>query len=225
MTGTLPPLRPVDLAAQEPLAAYLRAMAPVCPFVEPAAAAGRLFASDVTPDCQEGRDVHPRLFEHLVPQVERFRDARRALPDPRQKLLVCHTVLIHLRPGLDAEAARLLGWPNLLGWSLKQLYTSKEVVLGFVRKGVAERSMAGVPVPVAPFHAVIIRSRVAASDGRFYPGNDAMRRAMMQADDDGQDVHAALFGRVPDVRDPQAMRDDGYYDRVLRAWAKVAPRK
>jgi hypothetical protein len=42
---------------------------------------------------------------------------------------------------------------------------------------------------------------------------------MMQADDDGADVHTAALGQVPDIRDSQAMRDAGYFQRVQQ-WAE-----
>ncbi len=225
MPATLPPLEPVDLASPLPVPAYIRALTAVCPFIEPADRAGLLYACEVVPDCGAEADIHPRLFEQLVPQVERFRDARRALPAAQQRLLVCHTVVIRLPPHLDAAAARLLGWPNLLGWSLKQLYTPKEVVLGFIRKGVPERSPPGVTIPVAPFHGVILRSRVAHADQRFFPGNEQMLRALMDADDDGGDVHGPLLGTVPDVRDPQALRDGNYYQRVLQRWAQTLAKR
>jgi hypothetical protein len=215
-------MEPVDLASPGPVPTYLREMAPVCPFVEPSARAGLLFAVEVTPDCREPADVHPRLFEQLVPLIERFRDVRRALPSPQQRLLVCHTAVIRLPSHLDGPAVQLLRWPNLLAWSLKQLYTSKEVVLGVVRKGVAERSMAGAAVPIAPFHAVIIRSRVVNADARFFPRNRALLDALMNADDDGADVHGPLLGTVPDVRDPDALRADRYYQRVLGKWRQQA---
>ncbi len=41
----------------------------------------------------------------------------------------------------------------------------------------------------------------------------------MEADDDGEDVHAAALGQVPDIRDSQAMRDTGYFQRV-REWGQ-----
>ncbi len=217
----VPALRQIDLRIPSPISVYLKAMSAVCPFIEPAAAAGQLLGCGLTPDCQSARDIHPRLFEHLVPLIERYRIARRALPEKQQRLLVCHVVLIQMPPQLDVQTARLLAWPNLLGWSLKQLYTSKEIVLGFVRKGVAEQSTFGAAIPVAPFHAVIIRSRVAHSDHRFYPGNPAMLTAMMEADDDGQDVHGPLLGNVPDIHDPQALRDDRYFERIEQWWKKT----
>ena len=78
---------------------------------------------------------------------------------------------------------------------------------------------------MAPFHAVIIRSRVANSDARFFPQNQTMLRALEAADDDGGDVHAQLLGTVPDVRDPQAMRDDNYYQRVLDKWKQLLAKR
>jgi hypothetical protein len=219
MSATPPPLQPIDLEFNSPVSMYLKKIAVVCPFIEPAARAGCLFGCVVVPDCQQRVDIHPRLFEQLVPQIERFRDARRALPDKQQRLLICHTVVIHVPPQLDAETARQLTWPNWLGWALKQLYTPKELVFGFVRKNVAEQSTFGQPIPVSPFHAVIIRSRVVSSDQRFFPNNQALLQAMMEADDDGADVHAAALGKVPDIRDPQAMRDHNYFDRV-RQWGQ-----
>ena len=218
MGDPLPPLQLVDLASAGPVAAYLRATTAVCPFIAPSAEAGLLHACEASPDCRHAGDIHPRLFEQLVPQVERFRDARRSLPDAASRLLVCHTVVIRLEPRLDGDAVRLLNWPNLLAWSLKHLYTPKEVVLGFVRKGVAGRSASGVEVPVAPFHAVLIRSRVAGPDRRFYPGGGPLLHAMLAAEDDGQNAHAPLLGRVPDLRDPQALREDDYYQRFLNWW-------
>ena len=68
--------------------------------------------------------------------------------------------------------------------------------------------------------AVIIRSRVVHSDQRFFPNNDPLLLAMMEADDDGEDVHSASLGQVPDIRDAQAMRDAGYFQRV-RQWAEM----
>ena len=218
MGDRLPPLVPVDLADPGPVPSYFRAMVPACPFVEPGSRQDTLFVSEVTPDCRTAADVHPRLFEQLVPQIERFRDARRGLADARRRLLVCHTVVLRFPPALDADVVRLLGWPNLLGWSLKHLYTPKEIVLGFVRRGVADRSAAGAAIPVAPCHAVVIRSRVASADGRFFPNNEAMLQAMMAADDDGGDVLGPLLGTAPDARDPQALRDDQTYQRLLRWW-------
>jgi hypothetical protein len=218
---TVPPLQPIDLDFNSPVSMYLKKVTAVCPFIEPAARAGCLYGCVVTPDCQTAQDIHPRLFEQLVPQIERFRDARRALPEKQDRLLICHTVVIHLPPHLDAETARLLTWPNWLGWALKQLYTPKELVFGFVRKNVAERSSFGSPVPASPFHAVVIRSRVVNSDHRFFPNNQALLQAMMEADDDGLDVHAPALGQVPDIRDPQAMRDANYFQRVQQWGQKI----
>ncbi len=217
MPAPLPPLHPVDLASPEPLSAYLRAMTTVCPFIEPSAADGLLHAADVAPDCRTAADLHPRLFEQLVPQIERFRDARRSAAEPHRQLLTCHVIILRLSPPLDAAAVQQLRWPNLLGWSLKHLYTPVAVVLGFVRRGVADRSQSGVPIPVAPFHAVLIRSRVAATDAKFFPDGPLLP-AMRSAHDDGRDVHAPILGTVPDVRDPAALRADGTYARYLRSW-------
>jgi hypothetical protein len=225
VTPLFPPLRPVDLSAESPLANYLRATAAVCPFIEPGARATSLYNCDVRPDCQSADDIHPRLFEQLVPVIERFRDDRRDLPDRQQRLLICHTAIIHVPANLDADTARLLTWPNWLAWALKQLYTPKEIVFGFVRKNAAEKSAGGMPIPNAPFHAVIIRSRVVGSDGRFFKGNRPMLQAMMQADDDGRDAHAIVPGIKPNLRDPQAMRDAGYFQRV-RQWGQgILPRQ
>jgi hypothetical protein len=204
----------VDLNSPNPISLYLRESAAVCPFIEPSAAAGLLFATELTADCQTASEIHPRLFEQLVPRIEQFRDHRRSLPQKQQRLLVCHCVVIHLPPSLDGEASRRLCWPNWLGLLLKQFYTPKEIVFGFIRKNVAERSSFGPAIPVAPFHAVIIRSRVVGADHRFFTGNQPLLQAMMEADDDGANVHAAVFDSVPDIRDPQAMRDAGYFERV-----------
>ena len=225
MSVTPPTLQPIDLASQSPISAYIKVNAAVCPFIEPAAKAGCLYACEVTPDCQTAADIHPRLFEQLVPQIERFRDARRALPDRQQRLLICHTVVIHLPPHLDGEAVKLLNWPNWLGWALKQLYTPKEIVFGFVRKNIAEKSSFGLVIPLAPFHGVVIRSRVVGSDQRFFTGNQPLLQAMMQADDDGGDVHTPLFGQVPDIRDPQAMRDANYFQQIQQWGQKLLTRR
>jgi hypothetical protein len=215
---TLPVLRPIDLDVPTPVSAYLKKMTAVCPFIEPAARAGCLQGCVITPDCQTAEDVNPRLFEQLVPLIERFRDARRALPNKQQRLLICHTVVIHMPPHLDAETARQLAWPNWVVWPLRQLYTPKELVFGIVRKNAAERSSSGSPLPPSPFHAVIIRSRVVNSDHRFFPNNEPLLQAMMQADDDGEDVHTAALGQVPDIRDSHALRNAGYFQRVQQ-WA------
>ncbi len=225
MTPTLPSLETVDLASALPVPGYLKSLAPVCPFIEPAAKAGLLFCTEITPDCHTPADIHSRLFEQLVPQIERFRDARAALPDRQHRLLVCHTVVIHMPPHLDADTARQLHWPNILSWTLKHFYTPKEIVLGVVRKNAVEKSMGGLTIPVAPFHAIVIRSRVAGSDGRFFPGNDAMLKAMMEADDDGEDVHTPLLGTVPDIRNPQAMRDANYWQQILQWWQKTLAKR
>lgn len=215
----LPPLQPVDLAVRTPVSSYMKAIAAVCPFIEPSAQAGCLHGCVIAPDCHSDQDIHPRLFEQLVPLVERFRDARRALVEKQQRLLICHTVVIHVPPHLNAQTARLLNWPNWLSWGLKQLYTPKEIVFGFVRRSAIEKTQSGRIIPPAPFHAVIIRSRVVSSDQRFFPNNQPLLEAMMQADDDGQDAHAAMFGDVPDIRNPQALREAGYFDRV-RKWGQ-----
>ncbi len=217
--STLPVLRPIDLDVPTPVSAYLKKMAAVCPFIEPAARAGCLHGCVITPDCQTAEDVNPRLFEQLVPLIERYRDARRALPNKQRRLLICHTVVIHMPVHLDAETARRLAWPNWVMWALRQLYTPKELVFGIVRKNAAERTSTGSPLPPSPFHAVIIRSRVVHSDRRFFPHNEQWLRAMMEADDDGEDVHAAALGQVPDIRDPQAMRDTGYF-QLVQQWAE-----
>jgi hypothetical protein len=216
---TLPVLRPIELDIRTPVSAYLKEMAMVCPFIEPAARAGCLHGCVITPDCQTADDIEPRVFEELVPLVERFRDARRALPGKQQRLLICHTVVIHMPPHLDVETARRLAWPNWVVWALRQLYTPKELVFGIIRRNSLERSSAGSPLPASPFHAVVIRSRVVRSDHRFFPNNEQLLQAMMEADDDGEDVHAAALGQVPDIRDSQAMRDTGYFQRV-RQWAE-----
>jgi hypothetical protein len=221
---SLSALQPINLDIPTPVSAYLKKMTPFCPFIEPAARAGCLHGCVVTPDCITAEDIDPRVFEQLVPLIERFRDARRALPDKNQRLLICHTVVVHMTPHLDAETARRLVWPNWVVWALRQLYTPKELVFGIVRKGAAESSLAGSPLPVSPFHAVIIRSRVVRSDHRFFPNNEPLLQAMMEADDDGEDVHAAAFGKVPDIRDPEAIREMQYFQRV-REWAEKIVRQ
>jgi hypothetical protein len=198
--------------------AYVAATGAVCPFIEPAAAGTLLSHCEITPDCHTAADIHPRLYEQLVPLIERFRDHRRALEDKRRRLMICHVVIVRLPPHLDPPAVQLLKWPNLLAWTLKHLYTPKEIVLGFVRKHVAENSTFGPPVPVAPLHAVLIRSRVVGSDHRFYPGNDPMLKAMMEADDDGADVHTPILGPAVDVRDPKALRDANGWQKVEQWW-------
>jgi len=220
MYANLPPLHRIDFATHSPVSAYMKATAAVCPFIEPAARAGCLHGCVVTPDCRSSEDIHPRFFEQLVPQIERFRDARAGLVDKHQRLLICHTVVLHTPVNLDAEVVRLLNWPNWLGWALKHLYTPKEIVFGFLRKNVIEKSFFGQSIPVSPFHGVVIRSRVAGSDARFFTGNRPLLEAMMQAEDDGQNAHAVLPGETVDIRDPQAMRGADYFSRV-RQWGQT----
>jgi hypothetical protein len=217
------PLQQIDLAIKTPVSAYMKALLPTCPFIEPAAKTGMLYGCVVVPDCKTPADLHPRLFEQLVPLIERFRDARRELPSKQQRLLICHTAIIHVPPHLDVETAKKLSWPNWLGWGLKQLYTPKEIVFGFVRKNVVEKSTLGQPIPPSPFHAVVIRSRVVGSDHRFFTGNQPWLDAMMEAEDDGADVHSAVLGNVPDIRNPQAIRDANYFQRVREWGQKILP--
>jgi hypothetical protein len=210
--------------AADPIAAYLRAMAPVCPFIEPAEKVGGLYASRVTLDCRTAEEIHPRMFEQLIPAIERYRDHRRGLSDKNHRLLLSHMIVLDLPSELDLEANRQMAWPNWLGVLLKHLYTSKAIVFGFIRKGVAERSSAGEAIPVAQFHAVVIRSRVIGADQRFFAGNEAWLSALAEATDDGGDVHAGLLPRVPNVRDPAALRADDYFRR-LRAWGQTQFRR
>jgi hypothetical protein len=219
MNATLPPLQPIDLEATSPFSIYVKANAAVCPFVEPAGRAGCLSSCELTPDCHTAQDIHPRLFEQIVPMIERYRDARRALEEKQQRLLICHTVVIQIPTHLDADTVNLLTWPNWLSWSLKQLYTPKEIVFGIIRKNIAERSSFGMPIPPAPFHGIIIRSRVVGSDLRFFKGNQPLLQAMMQAEDDGQNAHVVVPGEALDIRDPQAMRNADYFQRV-RQWGQ-----
>ena len=225
MNATMPPLQSIDLEATSPVSVYVKANAAVCPFIEPAERSGCLSFCEMTPDCHEAQDIHPRLFEHIVPMIERFRDDRRALTEQQQRLLICHTVVIQVPTLLDAAAVKLLTWPNWLAWSLKQLYTPKEIVFGFIRKNIAERSSLGVSIPPPPFHGLIIRSRVAGSDLRFFKGNQPFLEAIMQADDDGLNPHAVIPGEAPDLRDPQALRNAGYFQRVLRWGQEILGRK
>ena len=217
---SLPPLQKIDLTINSPVAVYVRATAPACPFIQPGAAAGSLFGCVITPQCLTSADLHPRLFELLIPVIERFRDDRRSLTEKQQRLLLCHTVVMHVPPQLDADMVQSLSWPNWLGWALKQIYTPKEIVFGFVRKDVIEPSLFGRTLPVAPFHALIIRSRVVSSDKRFFTGNQPLMQSMMEADDDGENAHRIFPGEVPDLRDPGAIRSSNYFDRV-RAWGQA----
>jgi hypothetical protein len=207
-------------AAPDAVTAYLKEMARVCPFIEPSANADCLYASRVALDCRSADEIHPRMFEQLIPAIERFREHRRALPDKNQRLLFSHTIAFGLPEVLDAEVNRLLGWPNWLGLLIKHLYTPKAIVFGFIRKGVAERGSGGEAVPIAPFHAVVIRSRIVGADHRFFAGNEALLSALAEAADDGGDVHAGLIHPVPDVRDPAALRAGNYFHR-LRAWGQA----
>ena len=214
------PIRFAGSAVADPITRYLADTARVCPFIEPSEEAGCLYASQVTLDCRSGDEIHPRMFEQLIPAVERYRAQRRALPDKHQRLLLSHTIVFHLPAALDAEANRLMGWPNWLGVLVKHLYTPKAVVFGFIRKGVHERSSMGEVIPAAPFHAVVIRARVIGADQRFFTGNDAWLSALAEAADDGGDVHAGLLPQAPDVRDPDAIRAADYFHR-LRAWGQA----
>lgn len=213
------PIRFDDPHAPEPLTTYLRAMARVCPFIEPAEKAGCLYTCPTRLDCRSADQIHPRMFEHLVPAIERFRDQRRALPDKNHRLLLSYTLVFELPAALDADANRLLSWPNWLAVLVKHLYTPKGVIFGFIRKGVSERSSAGDPIPIAPFHAVVIRSQVVGADHRFFAGNEAWLSALFEAVDDGADVHAGLLPKVPDLRNPAALRANDYFDR-LRTWGQ-----
>jgi hypothetical protein len=195
-------------------------MARVCPFIEPAEKAGCLYTSRVALDCQGEQDIHPRMFEQIVPAVEQFRARRRELPEKNQRLLLSHTILFQLPAHLDGPANRLMTWPNWLGFLVKHLYTPKAIVFGFIRKGVAERSSAGEPMPVCPFHAVVIRSQVVGSDQRFFAGNQEFLAALAAAEDDGANVHLGLLPDIPDLRDPAAIRAADYFHR-LRAWGQA----
>jgi hypothetical protein len=223
MPVNLPPLHRIDFTINTPVSAYMKATSAVCPFINPAIRAGCLHGCVIAPDCRNSEEIHPRLFEQLVPLIERFRDDRSALAEKQQRLLICHVAVIHTPANLDAEVVRLLNWPNWLAWSLKHLYTPKEIVFGFVRKNVIEKSFFGQSIPVAPFHAVVIRSRVVGSDHRFFTGNQPMLEAMMQADDDGQNAHAAVPVDPVDIRDPQAMRNASYFSRVRQWGQKLLP--
>jgi hypothetical protein len=219
MNANPPALQSVQLSVPSPVANYLSALRTVCPFIEPSARAGLLWGCVISPDCKSVPEIHPRVFEQVVPLIERFRDARRALPEKQHRLLICHVVILHMPLPLDAETARQLTWPNWLSWAVKQLYTPKEIVFGFVRKGVAEKTQSGIAIPVCPFHAIVIRSRVVGSDHRFFPGNQPWLEAMMEADDDGGDVHSTALGQMPDLRDPQALRVANYFERV-KTWGQ-----
>ena len=219
MNAMLPPLQPVDLEANLPVSFYFKANAAVCPFIEPAWRAGCLSFCEVTPDCHTVQDIHPRLFEQLVPIIERFRDSRRALAEKHRRLFICHTALMQIPGQLDADAVKLLTWPNWLNWSLKQLYTPKEIVFGFIRKNIVEKSSLGVSIPAPPFHGIIIRSRVVGSDLRFFKGNESLLQAMMEAEDDGQNAFSVVPGEIPDIRDPEALRHADYFNRV-RQWGE-----
>jgi hypothetical protein len=202
----------------------MKGMTAVCPFIEPSASAGLLYACEIAPNCSTAAEIHPRLFEQLIPVIERFRDDRRALMEKQHRLLICHIAHLRMQPHLDADTARLLNWPNWLGMLLKLLYTPKEIVFGFVRKNIAERSSFGTPIPVAPFHAIIIRSRVVGSDHRFFKGNQPLMQAMMEAEDDGQNGHALIPGDPVNIRDPQAMRDADYFERARQWGMSVLPK-
>jgi len=214
-------VQPADLTGLSSASLYLKASAAVCPFIEASVKAGCLYTLEAGLDCRTANDILPRLFEQLIPRIEQFRQQRRALPQKQQRMLICHVVIIQLAPSLDADAVRVLNWPNWTGLLLKQLYTPKEIVFGFVRKTVTGRSSLGIAIPPAPFHAVVIRSRVTGTDERFFHGNEALLKAVMEAEDDGADVHVAALGDVPDIRDPEAMRNANYFDRV-RQWGHKA---
>jgi hypothetical protein len=78
---------------------------------------------------------------------------------------------------------------------------------------------------VSPFHAIVIRSRVVGSDQRFFTGNQPLMQAMMEAEDDGQNAHAVVPGNMPDIRDPQAMRDANYFQRVQQWGQAILPKQ
>lgn len=203
-----------------PITAYLQEIARVCPFIEPSEKAGCLYARQVSLDCRTRDEIHPRMFEQLIPAIELFRDQRRALSDKNHRLLVSHVIVFQLPAELDAEANRLMTWPNWLSFLVKDLYTPKAVVFGFVRKGVRENSSEGEEIPIAPFHAVVLRSKVIGADHRFFAGNEALLSALAEAVDDGANVHAGLLPQTPDVRDPADLRSADYFNR-LRAWAQA----
>jgi hypothetical protein len=218
------PIRFSDSGVTASIVGYLKTMASHCPFIEPSEKAGCLYASEVTLDCQTTGEIHPRMFEQIVPAVERFRERRRELVNKSDRLLFSHTIVFRFPAQLDADANRLMAWPNWLGFLIKDLYTPKAIVFGFIRKGLAERSSAGAIMPVAPFHAVVIRSRVIGVDHQFFAGNENFLSALTEADDDGGDVHGGLLPGVPDVRDPAAIRAADYFDR-LQALATARFRK
>jgi hypothetical protein len=220
----IPPLQSLSLSGESSLSTSAQSMTAVCPFIEPAARAGLLQSCEIAPYCRTVPEIHPRLFEQLVPVIERYREARRGLEEKQQRLLICHIAILRMPPELDADTARLLNWPNWLGMLLKLLYTPKEIVFGFVRKNIAERSTFGTPIPIAPFHAVIIRSRVVGSDQRFFKGNQPLLRAMMEADDDGQSAYEKIPGMLPDLKDPQSLRDAHYFERARQWGMTVIPR-
>ena len=97
---------------------------------------------------------------------------------------------IHVATHLDEDAVRLLNWPNWLAVVLKKLYTPKEIIFGFVRKNVVERSIfGGVCFQLRRFMPLLsARAVVGYWDSRFFTGNEPMLQAMMQADDDDQDA-------------------------------------
>lgn len=193
---------------------YLKRMTVHCPFIEPAEKAGCLYVSSVTLDCSKSEDIHPRMFEQIVPAIERYREQRRSLPDKNHRLLLSHTLVFRVPMHLDAETNRLMTWPNWLSYIVKDLYTPKAIVFGFIRKGVAERSVSGEAIPVAPFHALVIRSKMVGADHRFFAGNEALLSALAEAVDDGGNVFAECAGAVPDLRDPAAIRAGDYFHRL-----------
>lgn len=196
-------------------------MAAVCPFIEPAAKAGCLYGSEIALDCNKSEDIHPRMFEQIVPAVEHFREQRRKLINKNQRLLLSYTLVFRIPAQLHADTNRLMAWPNWLSYLVKDLYTPKAIVFGFIRKGVSERSVAGESIPIAPFHAVVIRSNIIGADQRFFAGNEELLSALAEAVDDGGDVHAGRAGVIPDLSDPQAIRAHDYFHRLrIAAQAK-----
>lgn len=193
---------------------YLKRMAALCPFIEPSEKAGCLYVSQITLDCSKSEDIHPRMFEQIVPAIERYREQRRNLADKNRRLLLSHTIVFRIPAHLDAEANRLMAWPNWLSYLVKDLYTPKAIVFGFIRKGVSERSAGGEAIPVAPFHALVIRSKVIGADHRFFAGNEALLSALAEAVDDDGNAHAGVLPEIPDLRDPAAIRASQYFARL-----------
>ncbi len=215
--------RSTELPEIDGLSEYVASIAgQFCPFIDPSTRA-RAMRNSVYELSGEEDQIEAAIFYLGLLHTEILRGTRFASL-PRYAVLACENLIFRFENEREIDGKGLFAWPH---WILKTTYTTVGILFGKFWLGEQEDSRKGEPIPPPPYHLLSIRSAVVRRDPQFFQKAPGLLGALLESDDNGQDVMGFHHLDVvrpshgwlqPDVQDALAILiASGFYETIKEA--------